>query len=121
MNNNGAIESDRGEGAGKSGGNTENNKQRRETVWGGSAGPQNKLSECIFKRMADYAIQSPSVGFTPREAVSIITSCEEMAADPAESTDCPAFVRRRDCSAAVASANRAAGSCQAVSTEFEAF
>ena len=60
-------------------------------------------------------------GFTPREAVAMITSCEGMAADPAESTDCPTFVRRRDCSAAVASASRAAGSCQAVSTEFEAF
>ena len=28
--------------AGNSGGNTENNEQRRETVWGGSAGPRNK-------------------------------------------------------------------------------
>ena len=45
-------------------------------------------------------------GFTPREAVAMITSCEGMAADPAESTDCPTFVRRRACSAAVARERR---------------
>ena len=60
-------------------------------------------------------------GFTPREAAAMIMSCEGMVADPVDSTDSPTFVRIRACSAAVASASRAAGSCQAVSTEFEAF
>jgi hypothetical protein len=39
-------------------------------------------------------------GFTPREAVAMITSCEGMAADPAESTVCPTFAQRRACSGA---------------------
>ena len=50
-------------------------------------------------------------GFTPREAVAIIMSCEGMAADPADSTDCPTFARRRACSAAAAAQSaRSSGS-----------
>ena len=44
----------------------------------------------------------PVCGFTPREAVAMIMSCEGLVADPADSTDCPTFARRRDCSAAAA-------------------
>ena len=44
----------------------------------------------------------PVCGFTPREAVAMIMSCEGLVADPADSTDCPTSARRRDRSAAAA-------------------
>lgn len=66
-------------------------------------------------------MQSPSVSLHSPRTVAMNTSCEGIVADPVDSTDSPTFVRIRACSAAVASASRAAGSCQAVSTEFEAF
>jgi hypothetical protein len=49
-------------------------------------------------------------GFTPREAVAMIMSCEGMAADPADSTVCRSFARRRACSAAAAERTRSSGS-----------
>ena len=76
--------------------------------WGEAPGHEIKREK---KSSKDWRITPCSrrvFGFTPREAVAMITSCEGMAADPVESTDCPTFVRRRVCSAAAAAQRAAA-------------